>query len=216
MAWILAGVVPLAALLLWWLLPVNGDSEQQAAASVARVSATAKDWGAGFIEDDDPPSDAGEVRVREDCSHYLKADRPGTLAVLVRFVARKEPAREAFSEVRLYDNVATAEKYMDDWEEAVHRCPTQTDGKERFEDIREAYSPQLSGFDEVLLEEGRRIAGDDGEKLDEVFVGMVGRRGEFIVQASVFGPAGHATELRTLVVGAMQRMQRRVAEQAHP
>lgn len=179
---------------------------------MARTAATAEDWGTGFVENGDP-GDEGELVLRRDCEVIIKDDRPGTLAVLIRNVARKEPATEGYSESRVYNNVTTAKKYLADIQEGIHRCPAQHEGQARYEGIREAANPPVSGFDTVVSEVGRKTVGIDGEKLNQAYLAMTGRKKEAVLQVTVFGPAEAEAELSRLAAHALQRMEQRLPAQ---
>ncbi|MFE0272023.1 hypothetical protein ACFWZY_07820 [Streptomyces sp. NPDC058992] len=156
---------------------------------------------------------ADEPLLPKDCHATSQDARPGTLAAVYRDAKQAKPAITVASEVRAYENAAAAETYLDDTEDGLHRCPTQQWDKEHYEGLREGPVPELSGFDEMVPEVGRRAVDETGRKVDQTYVGLMGRKGEIIMGVSLIGPSGTEAQLQRLAADALQRMHERLAEQ---
>ncbi|MEU2495549.1 hypothetical protein [Streptomyces sp. NPDC007883] len=200
------------------LLLRDGDapqsrSETEARKLAAHLAPAAEHWGTDFVGVGEA-DDSGEASFGEDCVAIPKSDRAGTLASVIRWAERKKPpALGTQSEARVYENAATAEAYIEDIEDGIHRCPTQQIDKARFEDIRETAALKLSGFDELVAEQGRWVLGEEGEKLNRVYVALTGRKNEIVLSTLVDGPPGTEEELHQIAAKTLQGMQTRLAEQ---
>ncbi|MEE1755212.1 hypothetical protein [Streptomyces sp. SP18CS02] len=205
-------VVAGVALGLALLLPRGEEparTPEEAKRLVARVAAGPEEWGAGFAAGDES-YELGEEALREDCQIISRADRPGTLVSYRRLVSKAQPVMEGHSEVRVFKDAATARAFVADAEDAVHRCATQRSGAERYGNIREGVTEQLTGFDEVVAEIGASLIDTYGKKTDERYTRVTGLMGDTVLAVQMFGPADMATDNNALTTATIQRMQKRL------
>ncbi|MFD7232123.1 hypothetical protein [Streptomyces sp. NPDC059881] len=192
--------------------PPRTLSREEAREEARRLAPRDEDWGLGFVVAGEA-YDQGEYTVRKDCVIVLNADRPGTLASLDRWAERKEAAMQTYSYVRVFGDAATAEGYIDDIEDGIHRCPALQLDKVRYEDSREwATTGSVPSFDEMVSEEGRIVTDEEGRKVNEVYADLTGQTGRIVMHTFVTGPAGTEAELRQIAVRALQRMHQRLPE----
>ncbi|MER5219019.1 hypothetical protein [Streptomyces flaveus] len=236
LALIITGVVVLAGLVVLLVVLLPGDdgggtagdspsptspsptspsplSSAEAHELAGRVALTPEDWGSGFSAPSEgyEYSPVGELTVLENCQLVDKSDRPGTLASLNRSVVTSDAEVGGYSEVRVYADTATAETYMADVNEAIHRCASQRYDGSRFDGIREAAPPPLTGFDELVAEEGRQTM-SDGTKVDLHFTVLTGRTGEIVLEAHAYGSKEALPETRKRAGDALALMQKRLRD----
>ncbi|MER5180024.1 hypothetical protein ABT009_16895 [Streptomyces sp. NPDC002896] len=192
--------------------PRDSASEAAAARNLAdRVTLTTADWGPGFVRSDPYESTSlNELTVKDTCELADRKARPGTLAVLTRTSVNNDDGLTAVSETRAYADQPAAEKFVADTQDSLHRCSTQTYGKVRWEDVREAVAPDVNGFDELVSEESRQVTYDDGSKADLIYISVMGRTGDTVLNTWVAGPPDSESKLRKLVTDGLQLMRQRL------
>lgn len=210
-----AGVAVVTGLVVTLVLTLGGGpsrSPAEARELVTNVAATATDWGPGF-DDLGDRYDTGELLAQKDCELTARGNRPGTLVGLQRVAKSDEGTLFAMSDARAFKNAATAEAYMKDIEDTLHRCPVQRTPKARYEDVREGAAPHVSGLDHVISEEGRATL-EDGQNTNYSYVALTGRKGEVVLYAAVEGPPESKAELPRLAAEALERMNERLSDAA--
>ncbi|WP_078067619.1 hypothetical protein, partial [Streptomyces jeddahensis] len=194
--------------------PSPGDSASLAVEArdlADRVTLTPADWGSGFARSD-PYEDTSldEVMVQSTCKLAVQKPRPGTLAAMTRTSVHNEDGVTAVAETRAYADQPAAEKFVADTRDSLHRCSTQTYGKVRWEDVREAVAPDVEGFDELVSEESRQVTYKDGSKANLIYISVMGRTGHTVLNAWAAGPPETESRLRKLVTDGLQLMRQRL------
>ncbi|MET9384958.1 hypothetical protein ABZY09_28775 [Streptomyces sp. NPDC002928] len=186
----------------------------EARAVAERLPLSPADWGSGFMKDSTlyELSPVNETEVGSDCRLTGKLGRPGTLTTLRRSVTNTDDGVIGNSEARVYRDAATAQRYVDDVADNIHRCPSQTDGKLRWSGVREATPPRLTGFDVLLSEEGRQVADMRGLKTDFPYVVLTGRLRNTVMSVYVNGQQGSEQQIRTYAQGGLALMRSRLQE----
>ncbi|MFE0095917.1 hypothetical protein [Streptomyces sp. NPDC059015] len=195
--------------------PTDTKAAEAAAHAVAtRVALAPPDWGSGFTQHKPYEVDpAPESLVRENCEFASRPSRIGTLASLQRHVTEASSGIAGTSEVKVFIDEATAKQYLADARDNIHRCPDQFRGKERWNSVREASPPQLSGFDELVSEEGRQVVSAGGAKVNDRYVIATGRDGRNILSAYVVGKADLEAQIRRYAADSLLKMQQRLEQQ---
>ncbi|MGW7369081.1 hypothetical protein ACWGI8_38080 [Streptomyces sp. NPDC054841] len=179
------------------------------------VALSPQDWGPGFVRstpyEEDP---ALEEAVRPNCELYQKPLRAGTLAAVSRAAQDDLQGFTTSSLVAVYVDDATARQSLADDRNTIHRCTTQRMGKSRWDDVHEAIAPPLSGFDEVISEEGRLATYDDGSTANLPYIVLTGRTGKTAVSVYVGGPPERLAETRKKATDALLLMRSRLSEQS--
>ncbi|WP_311137449.1 hypothetical protein [Streptomyces sp. I6] len=189
-------------------------AEAEARAVATRVALTPPDWGSGFTRHTPYEVDpAPEPVVRENCELAGRPSRIGTLASLQRNVAETASGIAGTSEVRVFADDATAQRYLADARDDIHRCPDQFRGKERWSGVREANPPEVAGFDELVAEEGRQVVTAKGAKVNDVYVIATGRDGRNILSAYVVGKAALDARIEQYAADTLREMHRRLGQQ---
>ncbi|MEU9699666.1 hypothetical protein [Streptomyces sp. NPDC047981] len=186
-----------------------GQAEAHAVAT--RVAMAPQDWGAGYAKSEDYEADpADESHVTSGCEWVTRASRAGTLASVYRGVYYESSGNSSSTEVRVFTDAATAESYMRDVEANTHRCPSQHSGKSRWTGIREATAPSVTGFDEVVAEEGTQSADSEGKKTDFRYVYFTGRVGNTVLITIALDEPANAAALNKRGKDTLQELQQRL------
>ncbi|MGW1029694.1 sensor domain-containing protein [Streptomyces sp. NPDC002577] len=173
-----------------------------------RAALTPGDWGPGFEKDDPYEIDpADEFALKADCEAYARTPRTGTLASVNRAARTSSRHLAVESAVWVFADQPTAEKFIADTRTDLHRCPTQTSGKGRWTGIHEGNPPQLTGFDDVVSEEGTVASHTDGTKAHDPYIILTGRAGETVLIAKVYATPDSATEIRKQAANGLQLME---------
>ncbi|MFF4832168.1 hypothetical protein [Streptomyces sp. NPDC001315] len=180
----------------------------EARAMAGRLPLSPEDWGSGFTKDSTlyELTPVNETAVGSNCRLTGKVGRPGTLAALRRSVTNTDAGVIGNSEARVYMDAATAQRYVDDVADNIHRCPSQTEGKLRWSGVREATPPRLTGFDVLVSEEGRQVADTHGIKTDFPYVVLTGRLRNTVLSVYVNGQKGSEQQIRTYARGGLALM----------
>lgn len=193
--------------------PSSGDTAaaaEQAHKTASQIVLSTQDWGPGFIPANPYEADpATESAIRDDCEVYEKAARAGTLAAIQRTSSNQQDGLDVFSQVGVYAADGTAKGFVADVRDVLHRCPNQHAGKARWDNVHEAVAPQLSGFDEIVSDEGRLATYDDGTAADEPYVLLTGRSGKVVLTAFVGGPRDKQAVARKKATDALTLMRSR-------
>lgn len=189
-------------------------AEAEARAVATRVALTPPDWGPGFARHTPYEVDpAPESLVRENCEFASRPSRIGTLASLLRNVTETATGIAGTSEVKVFADDATAQRYLADARDNIHRCPEQFRGKERWNDVREASPPELPGFEELVAEEGRQVVTAKGAKVNDVYVIATGRDGRNVLSSYVVGKADLDAQIRKYATDTLRKMHQRLGQQ---
>ncbi|MFI2369008.1 hypothetical protein [Streptomyces sp. NPDC018833] len=175
------------------------------------MALTPADWGPDFGQGDPYEAASDELTVNKNCEAISRPPRGGTLASLIRWSVQYEPSFFAGSEVRVFADAATAQKYIADAKKTTHTCATQTQGKTRWEDVREAAPPQLNGFDELLAEESKLTSTNDGMKANDLWLALAGRVDATVLTTVVRGATKDDAQVRKHAREGLQLMQKRLA-----
>ncbi|MEE1755397.1 hypothetical protein [Streptomyces sp. SP18CS02] len=217
LVWLVVGVVIVVAAAVVLVPMLGGKDEkpsrtpEEAKQLAAAVAARSADWGAGFT-DGDESYDTGELVPQQDCKVVLKADRPGTVVSFNR-TALKGDAMGGYSEVWVFEDEDKAKTFVDDFEDGIHRCPAQTYGEARYGSIREGATGQLTGFEEVVAEQGVLLVDDYGTKMNQPYSTITGWSGEVVLLTYLLGPTGKEKDVHAIALSTLQKMQKRLAEQ---
>ncbi|MEU3301985.1 hypothetical protein ABZ729_19435 [Streptomyces sp. NPDC006678] len=232
LALIVGGAAAVLALVVVLVLSLGGDgddggggsgsptpvdtkaAEADAHAVATRVALAPPDWGAGFTQHDPYEVDpAPESLVREDCEFASRPSRAGTLSSLQRNVYQTSSGIAGTSEVKVFVDEATAKRYLADARDNIHRCPEQHRAKERWNGVREATPPQVTGFDELVSEEGHQVVTANGGKVDDLYVIATGRDGKSVLSAYVVGSSKLDPQIHKYASDSLQKMQQRLVQQ---
>lgn len=193
--------------------PSSGDTAaaaEEAHKTASKMVLSAQDWGPGFTPDNPYEADPfTETTIRDDCEDYEKPVRAGTLAAIQRSTINQQEGLNALSRVGVYAADGTAKGVVADVRDVLHRCPNQHTGKARWDNVHEAVAPQLSGFDEIVSDEGRLATYDDGTAADEPYVLLTGRSGKIVMTAFVGGPRNKQAVARKKAADALTLMRSR-------
>lgn len=198
--------------------PSNPSADSAAARARAhalalRVALTPEDWAPGYKRSDPYEQDpASEYEVSEECEGFTRANRSGTLAAVSRSVTDPKAAITlvGITDVRIFADVRTAEVYMADAQATTRRCPVQRSDKTRWSGVRQAAEPAVTGFDEVMAEEGTQTADAEGKKTDYPYVAYIGRSGDTVVSVLAYESRDRVKSLAPRATAAFQKLQRRL------
>ncbi|GHF25935.1 hypothetical protein GCM10010218_03310 [Streptomyces mashuensis] len=217
--WIAAGVAAVVVVVVVVVLLLPGGESGQTTTDAQKlakdVAATPGDWGPGFSGGNEA-NGIGEPTVGADCKVSQHSDRTGTMYSFERDSQRDNPATAGASQVRVFDKPDTAKSFLKDDESSVQRCPNQSSDTDRWENIRQSPTEQLSGFDESVAEDGTYITTDqNGQKTTQVYTIATGRSGNVTLSATAAGDPGNEQNMHTLALDVLQKMQKHLAEKKH-
>ncbi|WP_328396073.1 hypothetical protein OHS70_10680 [Streptomyces sp. NBC_00390] len=194
--------------------PTGSAADGAAARRLAsRVALTPADWGPGFIRSTRyETAPVAESVVLLTCEWSSRAVRAGTVASVSRSVHEVASGLSATSEVRVFDDEDTAQTYVTDVRDGIRRCPAQHRDRERWVDVRTTPSPQVPGFDEIVAEEGRQVAAEDGTRTDRVYVLLTARADATVLTASAGGQTDALRKIREQAADGLRKMQKRLAQ----
>ncbi|MFC8508941.1 hypothetical protein ACFU3J_11765 [Streptomyces sp. NPDC057411] len=194
--------------------PADSTAARARAHTLAlRVVLAPEDWAPDHKRSDPYQQDpASEYEVSQDCKGFVQANRSGTLAAVSRSVTYPEAnlTLTGTSDVRVFADVRTAEVYMADAQETTRRCPVQQSGKSRWSGVRQAGEPAVTGFDEVMAEEGTQSADADGKATDYPYVVYTGRSGDTVLSVFALESRARAKLLAPRATAALQKLQQRL------
>ncbi|MFF8608208.1 hypothetical protein ACF06X_19965 [Streptomyces sp. NPDC015346] len=195
--------------------PANDEpARTEARALAAAVAMDAPDWGSGYKRSDPYEIDpAPEWDVRSTCELYDQSSRAGTLAAIRRWVTHPTTGLSGFTEVRVFRDAATAESYVNDVESGTRRCPEQRSGKVRFAGVRQATAPSVTGFDEIVAEDGRQVADSEGARTDYPYVVYTGRSGAITLSVLDYDEAAGGSvpaRLTERATGVLKKLRERL------
>ncbi|MBL1082259.1 serine/threonine protein kinase [Streptomyces actinomycinicus] len=178
------------------------------------VALSPEDWGPDFVRNDPYEEDpASEGAIRGNCELSQKPPRAGTLSAISRTVKDDQNGFSGISEVVVYADEDTARKSISDDRDTIHQCTIQHSGKIRWDDVHEAIAPKLSGFDEVVAEEGTLATYEDGSKANLPYTELTGRIGRTTLSAYLVGST-KKEEVRKKSTDSLLLMRRRLSEQS--
>ncbi|UZJ31977.1 hypothetical protein [Streptomyces endophytica] len=183
------------------------DSPAAAGAVVKRVTLKPADWGSGYVADSPyENSDLTQNVVDQNCNWSIQPIKDA-FATLTRWSKTSGKTVSAVSWTTVYKAPEPAQYSASEQREALQRCPTQSSGKSRIEGIHEIKIPGLNGFDEVVAEEGHQVSDENGNKIDDYYTYLTGRKGKFVLHTEVDrGESGTQEQNRTDASSALSLM----------
>ncbi|MEU9502057.1 hypothetical protein [Streptomyces sp. NPDC048196] len=161
------------------------DSPAAASDVIKRVTLKPADWGNGYVADTPyENSDLTENTVDQNCN-WASEPIKNAFATLTRWSKTSGKTVSAVSWTTVYKTPESAQYSVSDQREALQRCPTQSSGKSRIEGVHEIKIPGLNGFDEVVAEEGHQVSDENGNKVDDYYTYLTGRKGKFLLHTDV-------------------------------
>ncbi|MFI0215509.1 hypothetical protein [Streptomyces lydicus] len=161
------------------------NSSAEARDVAARVTLTPGDWGPDFAQDSPYEDDALTEDVADQNCNFVAQPMVDALAGLRRSVKKSDSTVFAFSYLFAYKRADFAHHDADHFRADLQRCQTQYQDKAKFEDVHEVKIPELTGFDEVVAEEGRLAVDDQGNKANTYYSYIIGRKGNFLMGSDV-------------------------------
>ncbi|MGW1372931.1 hypothetical protein ACWD6P_01455 [Streptomyces sp. NPDC002446] len=163
------------------------SSSTEARDLAKRVTLAPGDWGSTFVRDSPyENTDLSWSAIDQNCK--IVADSlKGALDNLGRSVKESNGTAYAASSLITYKGADLAQRGISRQREPLQRCPTQSQagGEERYDHVHEVAVPALKGFDDVVAEEGHLGVNSDGQKTDEYYALLTGRKGQFVLQSSM-------------------------------
>ncbi|MFB9439454.1 hypothetical protein [Streptomyces showdoensis] len=195
--------------------PADSPAARARAHALAlRVVLAPEDWAPGYRRADPYEQDpASEYEVSKSCQGFTQANRSGTLAAVSRAVTdpRSSLTLTGITDVRVFADTRTAELFLADARDTIHRCPAQQSGTSRWSGVQEATEPTVTGFDEVTAEEGTQTADADGKRTDYPYVAYTGRSGDTVLSVIAYETRADVKSLAPEATAALQKLQRRLA-----
>ncbi|UXY26043.1 hypothetical protein [Streptomyces sp. HUAS TT20] len=172
-----------------------------------RVALTPADWGSGFTRSDHYENEEKSEGVTDPDCNYVTQPIGNALAVLQRGVQKKDNTVFANSTVVVFRNASSAQADVARLRSDVQRCPTEKEAasKARWEGVHEVDVPGLTGFDEVVGEEGHLVADENGRPADAYYTYLTGRKGRYMVRTYVTR-GGTPTQNRSDATNALSLM----------
>ncbi|MFD8547002.1 hypothetical protein [Streptomyces sp. NPDC059649] len=181
------------------------ESTVAANAVVKRVTLKPADWGSGYVAQD--PYEDSTLSQNSTDQNCNAAAQPinNAFASLARWSRTSDSTVLTYSQTTVYKAAGSAEYSLAKERDALQRCPTVTSGKMRLENVHEVDVPGLSGFDDVVAEEGHQTSDTNGKEADIYYTYLTGRKGDYVMNAEV-DRTGTQEQNRSEASSALSRM----------
>ncbi|MEU0441307.1 MULTISPECIES: hypothetical protein [unclassified Streptomyces] len=183
------------------------ETSTQARDVATRAALAPRDWGSGFWPATPYETTLKSAAVADDSCRFVDQTDGDLLAGLERDSERPNTDVSVASTVFVYNDDSAAEASIERTRSDTRRCPTETDGKAKWEDVHAIELAPPEGFDEVTTEEGRQTRAASGEATDLPYTLITGRKGQIVFQTAVYGSS---SESRSAAVKALSLMLSRV------
>ncbi|MEU1402069.1 hypothetical protein ABZ471_06815 [Streptomyces sp. NPDC005728] len=177
------------------VIVLRGRGEEQAPirnAAAARavvkgVALVPGDWGLGYVRSTPYESDKVTEAVADDDCSLVGRPPEKALAALLRNAQKSDQSVVGTSMIIVHRDDDTAASDIARFRSDARRCQTETDSasSQRWEDVREVDVSSLKGFDELAAEEGHQVVDENGQKVDNYYTQVTGRKGQVLMQTSV-------------------------------
>lgn len=183
------------------------DSSAVALKLARRITLTPADWGAGFVWDDPYENDDLTEGLADSSCKYAMQPIVDALAAVQRSVHATDQTVNANSVLVVYREPSFAQADAARFRVSTQRCRivNGAEDKARWEGVHEVNISGLRGFDEVVAEEGHKVADETGSKADTYYTYLTGRKGQFLMQSYV-ARSGAQGQNRNDAVNALSLM----------